>query len=967
MFPYTLITSRIIPEINSTAKLYRHDKSGARIVSITNDDENKVFGITFRTPPATSNGIAHIMEHSVLCGSRKYPVKEPFIELSKSSLKTFINAFTSPDTTFYPLATTNLKDLYNLIDVYLDAVFYPLIHERTLQQEGWHYELSAHDGPLTFKGVVFNEMKGNYSSPDMLINYEYSQRSLFPENAYGLDSGGDPSVIPNLTYAEFKSFHKFYYHPSNAYIWFYGDDPEEERLRYLDTWLEAFDREEVDSLVALQPSWDKPRRLEYRYDSGGSATPKAYITLNWLLPETRDVQLTLALSILSHILTATPASPLRKALMDSNLGEDLVGVGLEDSLRQMFYSTGMKGVEIANLDKVEALIIETLQKLVSEGIDPDMVAASLNTIEFRLREQNTGGFPRGLFMMLKALSTWLYEGDPLEALAFEAPLNAIKAEVAKDCYFEGLIQKYLLLNPNRSTVTLLPDAEEGKRYTEAEHQRLETARSGMTQEDIQKVGESVESLKRYQDTPDSPEALATIPSLHLSDIDKLVKTIPLTVHKGGETTLLAHDLFTNGIVYLDLGFDLHGVPQELLPFIGLYGRVLLQMGTETQDYVKLTQRIGRSTGGITSAVLTSTIRETTQSALWFFLRGKAVTSQASELLAILKDVLLTARLDYRERFKQIVFEEKAHLEADLLPAGHIVVNRRLRAHFNEADWAAEQTSGIDYLYFLRTLLEQIDHDWPGVASHLESVRKVLINRASLVANVTLDEANWKIFQPQLVEFTDALPVSAMQTIRFDRARITPNEGLVIPAQVNYVAKGANLYALGYKPHGSIHVIRHHLGTTWLWEKIRVQGGAYGGMNAFDQNSGLFTYFSYRDPNLLATLSNYDQTPNFLNNLELSKSELAKTIIGTISELDAYQLPDAKGYTSMVRYLTDFTDEFRQRVRDEVLGTTMKDFKKFAEPLTRVAEQGEVVVLGSAEAIEKANQERAGFLEVRKVL
>jgi Zn-dependent M16 (insulinase) family peptidase len=328
---------------------------------------------------------------------------------------------------------------------------------------------------------------------------------------------------------------------------------------------------------------------------------------------------------------------------------------------------------------------------------------------------------------------------------------------------------------------------------------------------------------------------------------------------------------------------------------------------------------------------------------------------------------LTARLDYRERFRQIVFEEKARLEADLVPAGHIVVNRRLRAHFNEAEWVAEQTSGIDYLYFLRSLLEQIDQDWSGVVSHLEGVRKVLINRASLVANVTLDEANWKSFQPQLDEFLHTLPVSDMQTIKFDRARITPNEGLVIPAQVNYVAKGANLYALGYKPHGSIHVIRHHLGTTWLWEKIRVQGGAYGGMNAFDQNSGLYTYFSYRDPNLLATLSNYDQTANFLSNLELSNSELAKTIIGTISELDAYQLPDAKGYTSMVRYLTNSTDEFRQHVRDEVLGTTVKDFNKFAEPLTRVAEKGEVVVLGSAEAIEKANQEQAGFLEVRKVL
>jgi hypothetical protein len=409
------------------------------------------------------------------------------------------------------------------------------------------------------------------------------------------------------------------------------------------------------------------------------------------------------------------------------------------------------------------------------------------------------------------------------------------------------------------------------------------------------------------------------------------------------------------------------VPQELLPFIGLYGRVLLQMGTETLDFVKLTQRIGYSTGGITTALLTSTIRETTQSALWFFLRGKVVNTQAPELLAIMKDVLLMARLDYRERFKQIVYEEKARIEGGLIPGGHRVVNRRLCARFSEADWVAEQTSGVDYLHFLHSLMDEIENDWPRVVTHLEAVRKALISRASLVVNVTLDEANWKNFYPQLAEFLHALPVSYTPRITINRNRPAINEGLIIPTQVNYVAKGTNLYAQGYKLHGSIHVIRHYLENTWLWEKVRVQGGAYGGMSAFDQTSGIFTYFSYRDPNLLATLDNYDQTANFLRNLELSKSELTKTIVGTISGLDAYQLPDAKGYTSMVRYLTNFPDEVRQHIRDEVLGTTANDFQAFAELLAGVAEQGEVVVLGSAEAIEKANLERAGFLEMMKVL
>ena len=423
---FTLQKEQHISEINATAKLLVHDKTGARLMSVTNADENKVFGITFRTPPKTSNGVAHIMEHSVLCGSRKYPVKEPFIELAKGSLNTFLNAFTYPDKTCYPIASQNLQDFYNLIDVYLDAVFYPLIPEHTLQQEGWHYEIEDPDAPLSYRGVVFNEMKGNYSSPDDLLG-DKSRSSLFPDQTYGLDAGGDPSVIPDLAYAEFKEFHDNYYHPSNSYIWFYGDDPEEERLRILDAWLNEFDRKEVDSTIPLQPRFERPIRKTIPYDSGDSGDAKAYATVNWMLGEHEDIQTRMSLDILSHILLATPASPLKKALLDSGLGENVTG-GHEDHLRQTTFSAGLKGVQRENLDKVEKLILDTLAELAKNGIDSDTVAASLNTIEFHLREQNTGRFPRGLFLMLATLSVWLYDGDPIAALAFEAPLNAIKSE-----------------------------------------------------------------------------------------------------------------------------------------------------------------------------------------------------------------------------------------------------------------------------------------------------------------------------------------------------------------------------------------------------------------------------------------------------------------------------------------------------------------------------------------------------------
>jgi hypothetical protein len=667
---------------------------------------------------------------------------------------------------------------------------------------------------------------------------------------------------------------------------------------------------------------------------------------------------------LSHILLATPASPLKKALLDSGLGEDALG-GYQEELRQGYFQAGLKGVQRGELEKVESVIHETLSGLAKNGLDPETVAASLNTIEFRLREQNTGRFPRGLFMMLNALGPWLYDGDPFNGLAYEAPLNAIKAQPAG--YFERLIQQHLLDNPHRATVHLVPDPEEGKRRDEAERARLAQARAAMSPADLAAVTAAMADLKRHQDTPDTPEALATIPALKISDIDPKTKFIPIEISAAGGAKTIYHALITNNIVYLDLGFDLHTLPADLLPFIGLFGRVLLQMGTATQDYVALTQRIGKSTGGIGSATLTSTVRETTDSALYFFLRGKATLGNAPELLAILKDVLLSAKLDNRERFKQIVLEEKARSEAGLIPGGHRVVNSRLRARFNEADWAAEQINGLENLFFVRQLAEEIDKDWDSVLGKLETVRRLLVNRTSMVANVTLDASAWDSFKPQLASLIEALPSIQAAPAKWLPAISTKNEGLTIPAQVNYVGKGANLYKLGYEPDGSVNVINNYLGTTWLWEKVRVQGGAYGGFSQFDSTSGTFTFLSYRDPNILPTLENYDNTVKFLRDLNLSAAELTKSIIGTIGDLDAYLLPDAKGWTSMLRHLTNYTDDKRQQIRDEVLGTTVQDFKQFANILEQLNAKGEVVVLGSADAIEKANKEREGLLEVKKVM
>lgn len=971
---FVLLEEREIPEINAHACWYRHVGSGAQLLSLVNQDENKVFGITFRTPPEDSTGIAHIMEHAVLCGSRKYPVKEPFVELVKGSLNTFLNAFTYPDKTCYPVASQNLQDFYNLIDVYMDAVLYPLIPPHTLQQEGWHYELESLEAPLAYKGVVFNEMKGAYSNPDNLLG-DRARQSLFPDTPYAVDSGGNPRHIPELTYPQFKAFHEKFYHPSNARIFFYGDDDPAERLRLMDIYLSDFSAIQVDSSLPLQPRFNQPQRAVEYFDLGDDPnSDKGRLVMNWLLAEVGDPEILLGLTILEHILLGTPASPLRKALIDSSLGEDLAGVGLETELRQAYFSTGLKGLTVqadhslAEGEKVEGLILQTLESLAQDGIDPEMIVASMNTIEFSLRENNTGAFPRGLLLMLRALNTWLYDQDPFAALAFEAPLAAIKSKLAAgEQYFEGLIQAYFLNNPHRTTLVLQPQPGLNQIEDAAEKERLALARQGMTVEDLQQIMADSRRLRQLQETPDTLEALGTIPSLKLEDLERQNKQIPLAVSEYLDCPVLYHDLFTNGILYLDLGLDLHVLPQDLLPFVPLFGRALLEMGTETEDYVRLSQRIGRATGGIRPVTYTTAVRSQEQSAAWLFLRGKATAAQAGELLSILKDVLLTVRLDNPERFRQIVLEEKADKESMLVPAGHRVINTRLRALFHEADWADEQMQGVDSLFFVRTLAQAVDQDWPSVLAKLEAIRQILINRQAMLCNVTLDGAAWTGFRPQLENFLGQLPSSSPTQISWQPAPAASFEGLAIPAQVNYVGKGANLYDQGYLPHGSVEVITNYLRTTWLWERVRVQGGAYGAFCVFNHRSGVFTYLSYRDPNLLATLDNYDGSADFLRDLDLDPAELTKSIIGAIGDMDAYQLPDAKGYTSMARYLAGDNDEQRQRWREQILSTTQADFHAFGEVLARLNDKGLVVVLGSQDAIDQANLERSGWLEVKKIL
>ncbi len=965
---YTLINEQSVQDIKTKVFHYRHNKTGAEILSMVNDDENKVFGITFRTPPSDSTGLPHILEHSVLCGSRKYPVKEPFVELMKSSLQTFLNAMTFPDKTCYPVASQNLQDFYNLVDVYLDAVFYPNLTPYTLMQEGWHYELSSSDDAPDIKGVVYSEMKGSYSSPDSLL-YDYTMRSLFPDNTYAYDSGGDPKKIPGLTFDQFKEFHEKYYHPSNARIFFYGDDDPEKRLEIIDDYLKNFEKLEVDSSVQPQKLFEKPVRLIRSYDPGDEAqNPKCRFTLSWLFPQNSDPVFIFSMYLLEYILLGMPGSPLRKALIESGLGEDMAGVGLETDLLQLYFSTGLKGIASDDIDQGQNLIIQTLRNLTIRRIDKKDIEAAVNSMEFLFRENNTGSYPRGLMIMLRSLNSWLYDGDPMSLVAFEEPLAMVKKKIAgNDRYFEELIEEYFIKNNHRTTVILRPEKGLLEKDSTAGKQKLKDYIAGLNEDDVQGIIKDSETLKRNQEKADSPEDLAKIPVLKLSDMEKKNRIFPCEETEESGSRVFYHDLFTNGISYIDIGLNLHLLPAEYVSYSRLFARALLEMGTESENYIALTQRISRKTGGIRAVFHTASRKYSDECRANMFLRGKAMCTNTDELLNILKDIMMDVKLDNADRFKQIVLESKAREEQKLLSSGHQIANLRLKACFNEADRTAEQINGMSYLFFLRELVERIENNWPGVCADLKKIRDILVNRNHMIVNVTCGRDEWNKIFPQVNNFINGLPSAEADTAEWQFSSLPDFEGIIVPSQVNYVAKGTDIASGGYVSHGSVHVISRFIRSSRLWDQVRVKGGAYGVFCTFDRISGMLVFLSYRDPNVLKTIDAFDGTAQFLNSVDISDEELAKAIIGTIGTMDSYLLPDAKGYISMIRHLSDETDEERQKIRDEILGTTVDDFKDFAKYLEAVKDKGLVKVVGSDAGIKGVEEKMPGWLEIVKPL
>jgi Zn-dependent M16 (insulinase) family peptidase len=946
---FTLLTEKILHEAGGTARLWRHAVTGAELLSVSNTDENKCFGVSFRTPPADSTGVAHILEHSVLCGSAKYPGKEPFVELLKGSLQTFLNAFTFPDKTCYPVASCNLRDFYNLIDVYIDAVFHPRISEDIFKQEGWHVEAPTPDGPWAYKGVVYNEMKGVYSSPDSILG-EQSQQALFPDTLYSLDSGGDPERIPDLTYAAFHEFHSRYYHPSNARFFFWGDDPEEERLRLLAAALQDYAARPVDSAVPLQPRLTMPRRLELPY-AAAAGENRALFTVNWLLGERGDVAPGPAHGDAGTCAGRAARLAFAQSADRLRLGEDTTGCGLETDLRQMYYSTGLKGVAPADVQKAEALIFDTLTDLTRTGIPAAAVEAAVNSVEFAYRENNSGRFPRGLAAMIQALSTWLYDGDPLAPLAWEAPLTAIKDRLAAgEKLFEAAIADNFLNNAHRATVVLLPDAGLGARREAAEAARVAAVQVAAGPEARAALTEETRRLQAAQTAPDSPEALASIPALGLDDLPRENAAIPRAVAQWPETAL-SHELPTRGIAYATLLLPLENVPDRLAALLPLFARSLTETGTARRDYTELGALMAAKTGGLGADPLLGVVRGSRKTVSCLSVSGKAVYDKLPDLFALMTEILLEPQTDVAalgERLRQMLLEARARLEHGLQAAGHAAVSARLRARYTGAGAVAERTTGLSYLESVRGLLRQLETEPQALLEDMEDLRRRIVARPGAVFDCTAEAEGLALAETHARQLLRALP-PARAGGRGDLGAapldLPLGEAFVAPAQINYVGKAANLYDLGYAYHGSASAILRYLRMGYLWEQVRVRGGAYGAFCGLDRLGGTLVCSSYRDPNVDDTLAAFDGMADFLRAFTPDKAQLTQAIVGAIGDLDAYQLPDAKGAQSLARWLTDDTEAARALMREEILSTTPRHFKEFAEVLATAAREGAVCVLG----------------------
>lgn len=953
---FKLIEKREIPDINSTGYYFIHEKTGAELMHLANDDENKLFAAAFKTIPNDSSGVAHILEHSVLCGSRKYPSKEPFVELLKGSLNTFLNAFTFPDKTMYPVASTNAKDFRNLMDVYLDAVFYPNLHKvpDIFFQEGWHYELDAADAELQYKGVVYNEMLGAFSSPEQVM-WRRSKELLFPDTAYRNESGGDPEVIPTLTYEAFTAFHKRFYHPSNTRIILYGDGDLNEYLSFLDTeYFSHFDKQETDTEIALQPPFQTAidKELNYAVSAGESIVDKAWLSMNWVAGITTDLETSLGMEILMDILMGTAAAPLKNALLAANLGKDVYG-SYESGILQPMLSIVVKHSDIQRKNEFSNLVYETLNQLVRDGIDPRLIEAAVNIREFKLREADFGGYPKGLVYGMAAMEGWLHGSNPFNLIEFEEPISKIRT-AAKHRYFESLIETYILNNAHQLNLHLLPEPGLAERRADVLHNQLQDYKKTLSEAEVNAIVAQTQQLKERQAAPDTKEALESIPVLTLNDVDKKARTYPILERSYQGIQVLHADLFTNKIAYVDIHFRLPALTENEIQHLGLLIALLGKVDTSTLDYKELSNEMLIHTGGIGYGIETFiNTRQYHDYSPMFHISSRALVHKTPDVQRLIYDVLFSSRFDNRQRVREILRELKSGHEMGLMNSGHSVAAGRMASYYSQAAYFNEILSGFDFYLFITELENDYDKRFEALSQQLDSLLKKIVNRNAMTLSITAESAHYDEVMMNFAPLADRIPAfqSDMRFPEFNLIR--KNEAIAIPGNVQYVVKGANFRDLGFQYHGSMRVAKNVIGLDYLWNKVRVMGGAYGAFSNFARTGGMF-FGSYRDPNLTETLDIYDSVGQYLSNFDAGEREMSKYILGTVSQMDSPLSPASKGRTAVSLWFSGFTSEDIQKEREEVLTATQHSIRQLADMVTRLMEQNLYCVVGSEGKLEKAS-------------
>ena len=952
---YDLLKEEKLEGLDSLGFIFEHKKTKARICYIANDDPNKVFYIGFRTPPKDSTGVAHIVEHTVLCGSDKYPVKDPFVELVKGSLNTFLNAMTYPDKTVYPIASTNDADYMNLIDVYMDAVFHPNIYKyrEIFEQEGWHYEMEDEDSDLTINGVVYNEMKGAYSSPDDVLSRQILN-SLFPETTYAIESGGDPKVIPSLTYEDFLAFHSKYYHPSNSYIYIYGDVDIDDLLEYLDTkYLRYYDYLEVDSEINMQKPFDKPVDITLDYPIAADQDTKnnTYLSYNVCIGDVLDPNMYRAFDVLNYALVSAPGAPLYKALIEADIAED-VECSIESSQRQMYLSIVARGANEEDKARFVDIIESTLRDEIAKGIDKKTLFASINGEQFRARELDFGSAPKGLIIGLQLLDSWLYDKDrPFIHLHAVEVFDKIKTRV-NNGLFDYLADVYILSNNHKSIVTLRPKQGLTAADDDSLKAKLASKKASLTKDQINEIVQHTAYLKEYQQTPSPKEDLEKIPMLSRMDLTREARPIDLEVYEEEGTTILHHKLSTNGIHYFNMVFDISDAGLEDIPYISMLERFIGLMDTEHYTYADFTNEMYLHTGGITTTTAVHEIMgEHDKYNISFEVRSKFIYDEADKACELALEMICHTLFSNEKRLHELIVAEKSHMEAILSSRGNQVAATRARTGFSKKANIADMGSGLGFYRFLTEVDEHFDERKSEIISRLNKLCETIFAKDRLLISST-GKAEVLSQARRLVSVIKPRLAQSHTDLNTDKEfKIHPvKQGLKDASQIQYVAMAGDFVNSGFKYNGAYKLLNTILGYDYFWIKVRVQGGAYG-CNMNSSRQGDMVFVSYRDPNLTETLKVFKGTADYLRNFSVDERDMTKYIIGTISGMDTPLTPSQRGLRGLNCYLSKISYEDIQTIRNEVIDATVEDVRALAAPVEAAMSQEYICVVGNETAIE----------------